>query len=58
MSRIATRPLAPQRRRSLLDRPSLRSGPSSSARGDVNADGVVNSIDLGMVIGSWGVCPE
>jgi len=31
---------------------------SDSLPGDVNGDGVVNSQDLALVLGSWGVCPD
>lgn len=31
--------------------------PEPSCPGDVNGDGIVNSSDLGLLLGAWGVCP-
>jgi hypothetical protein len=35
-----------------------RWGQIGATHGDINGDFVVDSIDLGLLIGQWGPCPE
>ena len=40
-----------------LPLPKLNAGNSSDLSADINGDGQVGPIDLGMLLGAWGVCP-
>ncbi len=42
-------------KRTVFDFPCER--PEPSCPGDVNGDGIVNSSDLGILLGAWGFCP-